>query len=126
MTSACCRIRTRRGKVDLAARHYDQIDAAIFDAALRSVVVCHRVERRTPAVEMRLGGGRPAQALSQFYASIFAQLLQASQLGSKAKFDHAIECVTASPGYGELFFQLLFLIEAGVVPIAGQQFIVPA
>lgn len=33
---------------------------------------------------------------------------------------------TASPGYGELFFQLLFLIEAGVVAIAGQQFIVPA
>lgn len=173
MPSACCRIRTRRGKVDLAARHYDQIDAAIFDAALRSVVVCHRVELRTAAVEMRSGGGRPAQALSQFYAYIFAQLLQASQLGSKAKFDHAIECVrtvrnawrevlndpdanpgsarvielpvrntsrsaedestvvrwtasTASPGYGELFFQLLFLIEAGVVAIAGQQFIVPA
>jgi flagellar secretion chaperone FliS len=42
---------------------------------------------------MRSGGGRPAQALSEFYASIFAQLLQASQLGSKAKFDHAIECV---------------------------------
>jgi flagellar secretion chaperone FliS len=38
-------------------------------------------------------GGRPAQALSDFYASIFAQILQASQGASKAKFLHAIECV---------------------------------
>ncbi|MGD0732112.1 MAG: flagellar export chaperone FliS [Terracidiphilus sp.] len=38
-------------------------------------------------------GGRPAQALSEFYTSIFAQILQASQSASKAKFDHAINCV---------------------------------
>jgi flagellar secretion chaperone FliS len=38
-------------------------------------------------------GGRPAQALSEFYVSIFAQILQASQGASKAKFEHAIECV---------------------------------
>jgi flagellar protein FliS len=38
-------------------------------------------------------GGRPAQALSEFYASIFAQVLQASQSASKAKFQHAIDCV---------------------------------
>lgn len=38
-------------------------------------------------------GGRPAQSLSEFYASIFAQLLQASQSASKAKFQHAIDCV---------------------------------
>jgi flagellar secretion chaperone FliS len=38
-------------------------------------------------------GGRPAQALSEFYASIFAQILQASQSASKAKFEHAIYCV---------------------------------
>ena len=38
-------------------------------------------------------GGRPAQALSEFYASIFAQILQASQSASKSKFEHAIECV---------------------------------
>jgi flagellar protein FliS len=38
-------------------------------------------------------GGRPAEALSEFYASIFAQLLQGSQQASKAKFEHAIECV---------------------------------
>ncbi len=38
-------------------------------------------------------GGRPAQALSEFYASIFAEILQGSQSASKAKFEHAIHCV---------------------------------
>jgi uncharacterized protein with gpF-like domain len=38
-------------------------------------------------------GGRPAQVLSEFYASIFAQILQASQSASQQKFEHAIECV---------------------------------
>jgi len=38
-------------------------------------------------------GGRPAKSLSEFYASIFALILQASQSASKPKFEHAIECV---------------------------------
>jgi flagellar protein FliS len=38
-------------------------------------------------------GGRPAQALSEFYASVFAQILQASQSASLQKFEHAINCV---------------------------------
>ncbi len=38
-------------------------------------------------------GGRPAQVLSEFYASVFAQILQASQSDSAQKFEHAIECV---------------------------------
>jgi len=38
-------------------------------------------------------GGRPAQVLSEFYATIFAQILQASQSASSQKFEHAIECV---------------------------------
>ena len=38
-------------------------------------------------------GVRPAQALSEFYATVFAQILQASQSASKQKFEHAIECV---------------------------------
>ena len=37
--------------------------------------------------------GKPAQALSEFYSSIFAQVLQASQSASREKFEHAIECV---------------------------------
>jgi flagellar protein FliS len=38
-------------------------------------------------------GGRPAQVLSEFYASIFAEILQASQSASQQKFEHAIDCV---------------------------------
>ncbi|MGB7266027.1 MAG: flagellar export chaperone FliS [Terracidiphilus sp.] len=38
-------------------------------------------------------GGRPAQSLSEFYAAIFAKILQASQSASKAKFEQAIDCV---------------------------------
>lgn len=38
-------------------------------------------------------GGKPAQALSEFYASMFAQILQASQAASRPKFEHAIRCV---------------------------------
>jgi len=38
-------------------------------------------------------GGRPAEALSEFYASMFAQILQASQSASRQKFEHAIDCV---------------------------------
>jgi len=38
-------------------------------------------------------GGRPAVVLSEFYASVFAQILQASQSASQQKFDHAINCV---------------------------------
>ncbi len=38
-------------------------------------------------------GGSPARTLSEFYASVFAQILQASQSASRARFDHAIDCV---------------------------------
>src|ERR1700749_3689272 len=38
-------------------------------------------------------GGRAAQVLSEFYASMFAQILQASQSASRQKFEHAIACV---------------------------------
>jgi flagellar protein FliS len=38
-------------------------------------------------------GGKPAEALSEFYTSIFAQILTASQSVSRQKFDHAIDCV---------------------------------
>jgi flagellar protein FliS len=38
-------------------------------------------------------GGRPAQALGEFYVAIFAEILQGSQSASTTKFQHAIECV---------------------------------
>ncbi len=37
--------------------------------------------------------GAPANALSEFYASTFAIILQGSQGASRAKFEHAISCV---------------------------------
>lgn len=38
-------------------------------------------------------GGTPAKTLSEFYASVFAQILQGSQSASRAKFENAIACV---------------------------------
>ena len=38
-------------------------------------------------------GGKPAQSLSEFYASVFAEILKASQGASKQRFEHAIDCV---------------------------------
>jgi flagellar protein FliS len=38
-------------------------------------------------------GGEPAQALSEFYATIFAQILQASHFASRKRFEHAINWV---------------------------------
>lgn len=38
-------------------------------------------------------GGKPAEALSEFYAAVFAVILQASQAGSRAKFLEAIALV---------------------------------
>ena len=35
-------------------------------------------------------GGQPAQALSEFYATVFALILQASQSASRLKFEQAI------------------------------------
>jgi flagellar secretion chaperone FliS len=37
--------------------------------------------------------GAPSNALSEFYASTFAIILQGSQAASRTKFEHAIACV---------------------------------
>jgi flagellar secretion chaperone FliS len=39
-------------------------------------------------------GGRPAMALSEFYAATFAQILQGSQAASRPRLEHAIACVS--------------------------------
>ena len=45
-------------------------------------------------VQLRMDvGAAPAQALSEFYASVFAQILQASRFASRQRFERAIECV---------------------------------
>ncbi|MGA2889793.1 MAG: flagellar export chaperone FliS [Terracidiphilus sp.] len=85
---------------------------ALYDGILRFLFAAHEAvergdqEARRTAVKRALDiiihlqarlrmdvGGRPAQVLSEFYASIFAQILQASQSASLQKFEHAIECV---------------------------------
>jgi flagellar protein FliS len=90
--------------VDLVVALYDGIVRFLLTA--RAAVERRDQEGRRIAVKRALDivihlqarlrmdvGGRPAQALSEFYASIFAQILQASQSASQQKFDHAIDCV---------------------------------
>ena len=90
--------------VDLVVALYDGILRFLFAAS--AAVERGDLEGRRTAVKRALDiiihlqarlrmdvGGRPAQVLSEFYASIFAQILQASQAASRQKFDHAIDCV---------------------------------
>ena len=90
--------------VDLVVALYDGIIRFLYAAAY-AVDRGDEAERREAVkraldiiihLQARLRmdvGGRPAQALSEFYASTFAQILQASQSASRPKFEHAIECV---------------------------------
>ena len=90
--------------VDLVVALYDGIIRFLY-AASAAVERRDEAARRTAVkraldiiihLQARLRmdvGGRPAQVLSEFYASIFAQILQASQSASRPKFEHAIECV---------------------------------
>jgi flagellar protein FliS len=90
--------------VDLVVALYDGIIRFLYAAI--DAVERDDVEGRRNAVKRALDiiihlqarlrmdvGGQPAQALSEFYASVFAQILQASQSSSKGKFEHAIACV---------------------------------
>jgi flagellar protein FliS len=38
-------------------------------------------------------GGKPAEALADFYTAMFALMLQGSQANSREKFEHVIACV---------------------------------
>jgi flagellar protein FliS len=90
--------------VDLVVALYDGVVRFLYAAA--EAVERGNVEERRYSVKRALDiiihlqarlrmdiGGRPAQALSEFYAAIFAQILQASQSASKEKFEHAIVSV---------------------------------
>src|ERR1039457_7568434 len=90
--------------VDLVVALYDGILRFLYSAS--AAVERGDAEARRTAVKRALDiiihlqarlrmdvGGRPAQVLSEFYASIFAQILQASQSASRQKFEHAVECV---------------------------------
>jgi flagellar protein FliS len=90
--------------VDLVVALYDGIIRFLY--AANAAVERGDQEGRRAAVKRALDiiihlqarlrmdvGGRPAQVLSEFYASIFSEILQASQSASRQKFEHAIECV---------------------------------
>ncbi len=90
--------------VDLVVALYDGILRFLYTAS--AAVECGDQAGRRAAVKRALDivihlqarlrmdvGGRPAQALSEFYASIFSEILQASQSASRQKFEHAIDCV---------------------------------
>lgn len=90
--------------VDLVVALYDGIIRFLYAAI--DAVEQNDEEGRRAAVKRALDiiihlqarlrmdvGGRPAQVLSEFYASIFAQILQASQSASAARFTHSIDCV---------------------------------
>jgi flagellar protein FliS len=92
------------GAVDLVVALYDGIIRFLY--AAMAAVERGDADARRAAVKRALDiiihlqarlrmdvGGRPAQALSEFYAAIFAQILQASQSASRLKFQHAIDCV---------------------------------
>ena len=92
------------GAVDLVVALYDGIIRFLY-AAITAVDRGDADARRAAVkramdiiihLQARLRmdvGGSPAQALSEFYAAIFAQILQASQSASIPKFQHVIDCV---------------------------------
>ncbi len=90
--------------IDLVVALYDGIMRFLYeaiaateqgDAEARRVAVKHALDiiiHLQARLRMDVGG-RPAQALSEFYAATFALILQASQSASRKKFLHAIDCV---------------------------------
>ena len=90
--------------VDLVVALYDGIIRFLHeaaDAADRGDVSARRIAVKRALniiihLQARLRmdvGGKPAQVLSEFYATTFAQILQASQSASRRKFEHPIHCV---------------------------------
>lgn len=89
-----------------------ELVVALYDGIIRFLyVACEAVDRgdedaRRAAVKRALDiilhlqarlrmdvGGKPAKALSEFYAATFAQILQGSQAASRPRLEHAISCV---------------------------------
>jgi flagellar protein FliS len=100
-----------RGRA-LEAASAVELVVALYDGIIRFLyVACEAVDRgdeeaRRAAVKRALDiilhlqarlrmdvGGRPAKALSEFYAATFAQILQGSQAASRPRLEHAITCV---------------------------------
>jgi len=90
--------------VDLVVALYDGIIRFLYAAIAaseRGDVTARRVAvKRALAILIHLQarlrmdiGGRPAQVLSEFYASMFALILQASQAASAQRFEEVVGCV---------------------------------
>lgn len=90
--------------VDLVVALYDGILRFLYDAidaVERGDITARRAAvKRALAIVIHLQarlrmdvGGRPAQVLAEFYASIFALILQASVAADTRRFDRAIGCV---------------------------------
>ncbi len=90
--------------VDLVVALYDGIIRFLYaagDAVDRADTVGRRIAVKRALdiiihLQARLRmdvGGKPAEALSEFYATVFAEIMQASASASRQKFEHAIECV---------------------------------
>jgi len=90
--------------VDLVVALYDGIIRFLYAAiaaAERGDVTGRRVAvKRALAILIHLQarlrmdiGGRPAQVLSEFYASMFALILQASHAASTQRFEEVVSCV---------------------------------
>ena len=90
--------------VDLVVALYDGIIRflhAAITAVERGDVNARRIAvKRALAILIHLQarlrmdiGGRPAQVLSEYYASMFALILQASLAASPARFEEVIHCV---------------------------------
>jgi flagellar protein FliS len=90
--------------IDLVVALYDGIIRFLHEASAASER--GEVQERRAAVKRALDiiihlqarlrmdvGGEPAQVLSEFYSSVFAQIIKASQAASVERFTHAIECV---------------------------------
>lgn len=90
--------------VELVVALYDGMIGFLFTAI--AAVEAGDVSGRRAAVKRTLDilihlqarlrmdiGGRPAEVLSEFYASIFALTLQASQTASTDRFREVIQCV---------------------------------
>lgn len=90
--------------VELVVALYDGIIrflyAAIAAAEREDILARRMAVKRALAIVIHLQarlrmdiGGRPAEVLSEFYASVFALILQASTANSAQRFEDAIRCV---------------------------------
>lgn len=90
--------------VELTIALYDGIIRFMYQAI--EAVDADDVSRRRRAVKRAMDivihlqatlrmdiGGKPAEALAEFYTAMFALMLQGSQANSREKFEHVIVCV---------------------------------